>query len=201
MRKPLAALALVVAALAVVRGMCPGPLAALRGLPAQASRGIARRLGKPPAGRRRLGAVLVPRPALAHDPVPDPRRPRSLIGRPAHAPDPTRVMPVHGPPAREPLAATSPVRLSVAGPPGRSRRGTVGPGRSGRSRSRIVTTRLRCPVRQAAACAAHAVRHEWPVRSDGSRAPTALGALRRAAAGGMLSHSLKFRAASPFAPG
>ena len=61
------------------RRVCPGPVAALCGLRPQAGRRIARRLGKPSYRRRRLGAVLVPRPALSPDAVPGPRRPRSLI--------------------------------------------------------------------------------------------------------------------------
>src|SRR4051794_30763255 len=52
------------------RRMRPRPAAALRGLQAEAGRTIARRLREPPPGGRRMGPILVPRPALAHDAVP-----------------------------------------------------------------------------------------------------------------------------------
>ena len=79
MRKPLAVLLLLGAILALSEGCAPIPLPHYAAYKPQAGRGVAGRLREPPPGRRRMGAVLVPRPALAHDPLPDPRRPRPLI--------------------------------------------------------------------------------------------------------------------------
>ena len=75
----LAAMAIVVASLAVFEGCAPVPLPHYAAYRPKASRRIARRLGKPPAWPATMGTVLVPRPAVAPDAVPDPRRPRSLI--------------------------------------------------------------------------------------------------------------------------
>ncbi len=78
MRKLFAALAITVASLAVFEG-CAHPLAALCGLQAQASRGVAQRLRKSPSGGGRVGAVLAARPAIAHDGLPHARRHWPLI--------------------------------------------------------------------------------------------------------------------------
>src|SRR5262245_45125654 len=64
-----------------VRGMRAGPLAALRSVEAEASRGVARRLGESPPRGRRLGALLAARPALAPVAVPHSWRRGSMLLR------------------------------------------------------------------------------------------------------------------------
>ena len=79
MRKPLAVLLLLGAILALSEGCAPIPLphyAAYK--PRRVEELLVDSENLRQAGDE-WERILVPRPALAHDPVPDPRRPRPLI--------------------------------------------------------------------------------------------------------------------------
>ena len=85
MRKPVVVLLLLGAFFAVGEGCAPIPLPHYAAYRPRRVEELLVDSEKPPPGGRRVGTVLVPRPAVAHDPVPDPWRPRPLI-RPGPGP-------------------------------------------------------------------------------------------------------------------
>src|SRR3954453_15965521 len=91
------------------------PSAALCGLEAQESRRVTQRLGKPPDGRRRLGAILAARSAVSPDTIPHPWRPWALIHALVDTPGPRRSGAQSrtdcASPADQPAGLRAPVRL------------------------------------------------------------------------------------------